>query len=207
VQAERFLKALASDFATAQDNLLIAKINQAEFANRSRRPDPHFKTGDKVLLSTLHRRRDYLGHDSSRCAKFLPRFDGPYTIQLAHPERSSYTLHLPNNPYLHSTFHASLLRPYHSPDPNLTPDRVLDRPGPVVTPDGAQEFLIDRIVDERRRGRRIEYLVLWQGWGLEDARWLPRAELEDCEALDTWLSNHPVPAKSLRRSRRSSRNH
>ncbi|KAI0026849.1 hypothetical protein K488DRAFT_28699, partial [Vararia minispora EC-137] len=123
-----------------------------------------------------------------RTAKFMPRFDGPYVVSLAHPERSSYTLHLPNNPRLHSTFHSSLLRPYFKVDPAIAPNHVLPRPGPVVTPDGVEEFFVDRIIDERRVRRRMEYLVMWQGWGLEDARWLPTSEVDDCAALNVWLA-------------------
>jgi hypothetical protein len=30
------------------------------------------------LLSTLHRRWEFMNGDGNRVAKFLPRFDGPY---------------------------------------------------------------------------------------------------------------------------------
>ncbi|KAF8428847.1 hypothetical protein L210DRAFT_3488697 [Boletus edulis BED1] len=44
---------------------------------------------------------------------------------------------------------------------SLFPDREQPRPGPVVTPDGQQECLIDKIIDEKRVGRGRRYLVHW----------------------------------------------
>ena len=189
-----------------RDNALLhAKISQADLANKHRRPGPTFRVGDRVLLSTFHRRRDYQSRDASHAAKFMPCFDGPYTVQRAFPEKSCYTLNLPETDKTFPTFHVSLLRAFHDNDASRFPSRQLPRPDPWVTTDGVEEFVVDRIVDERRRGRGIQYLVCWKGWGLDDARWLPRRELEDCAALDLWLARHrstvpPVPPGRPRHS-------
>jgi hypothetical protein len=55
-----------------------------------------------------------------------------------------------------------------------------------VTEEGEEEWAVEKIVDERKRGRRIEYLVKWVGYGDEENRWLPRRKLIDCVALDAW---------------------
>jgi hypothetical protein len=47
--------------------------------------------------------------ENGRVAKFMPYFDGPYTIIDTHPETSNYTLDLPNSPNIFPTFHASQL--------------------------------------------------------------------------------------------------
>jgi len=60
------------------------------------------------------------------------------------------------------------------------------RPSPVYTEEGEEEWLIDEIVAERRRGREKEYRVRWYGYGPEDDSWLPACELAECEALDKW---------------------
>jgi hypothetical protein len=39
----------------AKDNLLAAKIQQAHFANKDCLPDPAFRVGNKVMLTTAHR--------------------------------------------------------------------------------------------------------------------------------------------------------
>ena len=51
---------------------------------------------------------------------------------------------------------------------------------------------MDKIVDERRRGMKTQFLVRWRGEGPEGYLWLPESELEDCQALDNWIArrNH-----------------
>lgn len=97
--------------------------------------------------------RSILFPDKKRVAKFMPRNDGPYTVVKAFPEKSEYTLRLPNNPQTFPGFHSSLLKPFIPNDATLFPDREFTRPGAVVTEDGTEENMIDKIVDARRRGR------------------------------------------------------
>jgi hypothetical protein len=42
------------DISEAQDNLLMAKINQAEFANHHHAAKTDIQAGDQVMLSTKH---------------------------------------------------------------------------------------------------------------------------------------------------------
>ncbi|PSS05114.1 hypothetical protein PHLCEN_2v3941, partial [Hermanssonia centrifuga] len=52
--ANKFLSRLDADVMEAQDNLLLAKSNQAYHADKSRGLEHVYKVGDKVLLSTFH---------------------------------------------------------------------------------------------------------------------------------------------------------
>jgi len=126
------------------------------------------------MLSTVHRRHEYIQKHSGCVTKFLPHFDGPFLVTKSHPKKSLYTLELPNEPDRFATFHASLLCP-HVPNNNnnLYPLHQLAQPGPIITEDSAEEWLIDRIIDECTPGRGWQYLVHWQGWGSEEDRWLP----------------------------------
>jgi len=72
------------------------------------------------------------------------------------------------------------------PAPSNTEENV--KPGSIVTEDGEEEWFIERIVDERRRGGKRYYRVRWLGWGHQDDSWLPAEELSRCEALDEWES-------------------
>jgi hypothetical protein len=56
----------------------------------------------------------------------------------------------------------------------------------VITKNGAEEWPIDEIIDERKCGCGMHYLVRWVGFGPEDDEWLPGKTLEDCAALDVW---------------------
>ena len=182
--AAAIIQRIATQFAEAQDNLTVAKANQAASANKKRAAEHEEITeGSRVMLSTYHRRREYVSSDEERAAKFFPRFDVPYVVTKAHPERSTYTLDIPNaasNACL--TFHSSLLKPYKEPDPTLAPDHVLERPGPVEN----GEHLLRDIVAERRRGRGKQYKVRWVGYGDTDMEWLPGSALKDNAVLDAW---------------------
>jgi hypothetical protein len=169
----------------AKDNLLTAKIGQAAAANRNRNSNFPFRAGDRALLSTGHRRREYKSKDATRVAKFMPRYDGPYKIISTNPKHSTVTLDLPHAPRSFPVFHSSELLPFINNDDTLFPRRALHPPEPVII-DGEPEFFIDKIVEERRRRKQTEFRVRWQGEGPEGDKWLPASELEDCKALDIW---------------------
>lgn len=188
INAARVIDRLLDDTASARDNLILAKVAQASYANRSRKSDFEINVGDRVMLSTFHRRQDYKNGDKNHVAKFMPRYDGPYTVTHANSSLSLYTLDIPNSLAKFNTFHISELRAFVPNDSSLFLSHEHPRPGPVLTEDGLEEHLIDRIVDECRRGRGFQYLVCWVGYGPEDDNWLSRRELEDCEALDVWLA-------------------
>lgn len=182
---------LADITAEAKDNLLAAKISQTIQANAHRRPDQNFAVGDSVFLSTSNRRKEYMHTGDNRVAKFMPRFDGPYKIVRANPEKSSYTLNMPNAENVFPTFHSSLLRPFVANDGNLFPSRELERPAAITGDSGDDEFFVEEIIDEKCGRRGMEYLVSFRGYGAEENRWLPRAEIEELEALDRWLATRP----------------
>ena len=187
-EAVTILKRLEDDIQATKDNLLLAKVTQAAQKNKNRLQEKPYVVGDKVMLSTFHRRREYVQKGQNRVAKFMPRFDGPYTVTDVFPIHSVYTIQMPNLPDLYSTFHASLLKPFIPNDPNLFPSRVQSHPGTVIT-ENREEWFIAWIVNERKRGRGYQYLVRWVGKGPETESWLPRSEVEDCEALDMWLKS------------------
>ncbi len=74
-----------------------------------RRSDaPSYQPGQKVWLSTRDIRLRL------PCKKLAPRFVGPFTIQ-KQINPVTFQLNLPPQYRIHSTFHVSLLKPYHSP--------------------------------------------------------------------------------------------
>jgi hypothetical protein len=83
-----------------------------------------------------------------RCAKFMPRFDGPYEVLEAYPDSSTYKLKLPPSSWSHPVFHASQLRLAFDNDDSLFPARELSPPTAIVTPEGDTEYFIERIIDE-----------------------------------------------------------
>ena len=194
--AADLIRRMQLDVADAQDHLISAKVSQAFQANKTRTNSFPFKVGDRVVLSTLHRRRDIKAGDPNRVAKFMPRFDGPYTIKNTDERHSTVTLDLPNLPNFFPIFHTSELRPFLENDNSLFPSRALIPPEPI-TIDGQQEFFIDKIVDERKKRKKTLYKVRWQGEGPEGDKWLPEDELADCEALDIWTSRKAAGGRNF----------
>lgn len=114
----------------AQDNLLTSKIKQANQANKSRQLTFPFQVGHRVVLSTLHRRREYKTGDEPRVAKFMPRFDGPYRVTATDESHSTVTLDMPRNPNIFPVFHTSEVLPFKENDDTLFPERALHPPNP-----------------------------------------------------------------------------
>ena len=187
--AESVITRVNTDVKEAQDNLFKAKLFQEHYANANRGSEFVYKVGDDVMLSTFNRRREYRLKGEKRSAKFFPRWDGPYKVIKAHPESSSYTLDLPRDRNSFPTYYSSELKLHVANDPALFPSRVHSRPGPVLTPNGLQEYEIARILDARPRGRGYQFLIRWKGYGPEADEWLPATLLEDCEALDRWYES------------------
>jgi hypothetical protein len=118
-RATELIERIKWDVEDAKDHLLEAKCMQAFHANRDHGKEDVFEVGDKVMLSTLHCRREFTTNDPSHVAKFIPHFDGPYNIVNSMPEFSVYTLDLPNSLNVFPTFHTSQLKCFTENDASL----------------------------------------------------------------------------------------
>jgi hypothetical protein len=89
VAAHEIVSDISSFEAEVKDALLAAKATQAHYANLHRSPEDTFATGDKVLLKTLHRMREYKDDHKKHILKFIPHFDSPYGVTDAHARTST----------------------------------------------------------------------------------------------------------------------
>ena len=189
IDAWHVIRKLETDVLEAQDNLLKAKILQSTQSNKHRTLKFPFKIGTCVQLSTLHQCNDYKAKGKKRVAKFMPCYDSPYTIIDIDEVHSTITLNLPNSPNIFPVSHTSEVLPYTESDTMLFPSHHLKEPAPIITDDRHEEYFIDKILDVRQRAHGYQYLVCWSGCGAEHDEWLPGSELQECEALDHWLSS------------------
>jgi hypothetical protein len=164
-------------WTTAKQNMLRAQSDQKRHADKHRREES-FAVGDEVLLST----RDLqLAADSSqqhRAAKLTGRFVGPLKVtRVINP--NAYELELPPQLRIHPVQNISKLRRYlRSPDRFVGRPQPLPRPPPECTdPAGDGEYIVERILAERRSGRSKQYLVKWMGYPVEESSWEPKKNL------------------------------
>jgi hypothetical protein len=162
----------------AIDNLLTAKINQANQANKQHDMDFPYQVEDRVLISTKNHWQEYKLADTWRATKFMPCFDGLYAIIAMNPDKSTIMINLPNALHLFPVFHTSEVWPFKENDNQLFKECALHPPELVII-NGEQEFFIEKIVDEHQKGQTIQYHIRWKGEGPEGDKWLPAWELED----------------------------
>jgi hypothetical protein len=169
--AETMLERLYDDLGQAKQHLQQAQDRQAQYANQHRR-EQSYQVGDQVMLSTVNLRRN-IG-----APKLLPKYIGPLSVsRVVAP--TAYQLDLPPTLRgIHPVFHVSLLKPYVDGSARF-PSRVQlpSRPDSVALPDGQQAWEVEQILDRRKRGRRVEYLVAWKGYPLYEATWEPAANV------------------------------
>ncbi|KAK3556652.1 hypothetical protein QTP70_011930 [Hemibagrus guttatus] len=149
---------------------------------RSQAPD--YQPGQKVWLST----RDIKLR--LPCKKLSPRFIGPFPI-VCKINPVTYRLQLPPEYRIHPVFHVSLLKPHHpSVSPSTGPGAAEEPPLPLLIDDGPA-YLVKEVLDSRRRGGRLEYLVDWEGYGPEERSWIPRDDILDPGLLADFHASHP----------------
>jgi len=128
INAWHVIRKLESDVLEAQDNLLMAKILQLTQSNKHRTLKFPFKLGSHVQLLTLHQCNDYKAKGEKHVAKFMPHYDGPYTIIDVDEDHSTVTLNLLNSPNIFPVFHT--LKFYHTQNliPHYSPPATLKNP-------------------------------------------------------------------------------
>jgi hypothetical protein len=161
----------------AQETTKAAQVRQKKYADEHRR-QVTFAVGDRVLLATANLK---LVGETKRARKLTERFIGPYRVKKV-INANAYELELPPTLKIHPTINVSQLKEYHDGSAAF-PSRPtpLTRPEPeAVSNDGAPEWLVERILDHRRYGRRkiLQYLILWKGHPVHEATWEPIEHLD-----------------------------
>ena len=157
-----------------------------KFADRRRREEVQYKPSDLVLLSTRYlRMKNYP-------AKLQRRFVGPFKV-IEQISRVAYRLELPAEWRAHPVFHSSLLKLWQESHWSCP----VDAPAPEFEVEGTPYYTVERILHWRkiRRGRRNErkFLVIWTGYSIDEAEWIPERNFFDKAGLNELLGqNKPM---------------
>lgn len=164
----------------ARKSLDIAVTRYKHFADQHRIPAPQFQLGQRVWLDCRNIRT------TRPSDKLSEKQLGPFTISKVISD-TAYKLDLPDHlASIHPVFHVSLLTPA-SDQP--VPGQVQEPP-PAVQVEGQELWTVAEVQDSRIRHRRLEYLVLWDGFDQEGDRstWEPMENL--AEAPDVVADFH-----------------
>ncbi|QRV80811.1 Transposon Tf2-1 polyprotein [Ceratobasidium sp. AG-Ba] len=106
-------------------------------------------------------------------AKLSAKKIGPYKV-LRKEGSHAFKLELPHTLRVHPVFHTSLVS-LKKEDPF---GRDPPQPPAEVTPDGEEEYEVEKILDSRKRRNQIQYLVHWKGYGPKSNTWEPLEHLD-----------------------------
>ncbi|KAI4899522.1 hypothetical protein NFI96_011522 [Prochilodus magdalenae] len=179
---EHWMKRSEEVWEETDQHIEMALQRNKRHADKHRGNTPTYVPGDRVWLST----RDF--RFSEGCRKLLPKYIGPFKI-ISKVNDVTYKLELPPQYRVCSSFHVSLLKPV-VPGP-------LDEVSPETTPPapidvgGTPVYAVRRLLDSRRRGGTLQYLVDWEGYGPEERSWVLAADVLDPALVEEFHRCHP----------------
>uniref|UniRef100_A0A8C1NZE8 Gypsy retrotransposon integrase-like protein 1 n=1 Tax=Cyprinus carpio TaxID=7962 RepID=A0A8C1NZE8_CYPCA len=160
----------------ARRALLQARSRTKAKADRHRSKPPRYVVGQRVWLSTQNIQMRSVSN------KLAPKFIGPFSVtKIINPVTVRLSLP-PAYRRVHPVFHVSKIKPVifsrlNPPAPVPPPPRIVN---------GETTYLVNRILDSRRRGRGFQYLVDWEGYGPEERRWVPARDILDHRLIDDY---------------------
>jgi transposase InsO family protein len=132
-----------------------------------------YKEGDRVWLEGTNL------HTTHPTRKLGPKRFGPFPVKrVVGPV--TYQLELPPQWKVHNVFHAKLLHPYKETEEYGV---NFQEPPPDLI-DGAEEFEVEQILDERTRGGKKQYLIRWKGYAEAHDSWEPLTNIHAPDRIE-----------------------
>ena len=107
----------------------------------------------------------------------------------------TYRLELSATMKVHPVFHISLLEPYRD---SIFPGRVQKSP-PSIEIEDHEEYEVEKVLDSRRKRGKLEYLVHWHGYDINDQTWEPTENLANApQKVQEFHQRYPYKPKPIR---------
>jgi len=173
----------------AKSALAKAKDDMARYSNHRRSPAPSFSSGNMVYLDS----EDIQTTGPSK--KRLHCHLGPYLVE-RHVGKYSYRLVLPPlMRHLHPVFNTVKLSPAPN-DPIIGRHQNLQLPPELV--DGEEEYVVEKILNSRMFRWKLQYLVKWEGYGIEGNTWEYSENLDHTpEKVTEFHTKNPGPPRRI----------
>ena len=107
----------------------------------------------------------------------------------------AYRLKLPQTPtwhLKHDVFNEKLLKPFIKPSFDIQPN---DPPAPADLVEEEEEYEVEAILDSRKKGRYIEYLVKWKGYSDAENSWEPCGNVRHAKEMEKFHKQYPNKPK------------
>ena len=142
-----------------------------------------FEEGESVLLNS----RNLPLQIGIR--KLTDRYIGPFKIEKK-ISKVAYQLKLPSTYKIHPVFHVSQLEPRRISERFPRKEETPPPPVEPIEQGDSDIWEVEKILGERKRYRRKEYLVKWMGYGTEENSWIPAYNLVNAqEILDEFYTS------------------
>ena len=190
LRAEEFAEKIKEIQEEAQAALRKAQEEMKKQADWHRGEVEEYKVGDMVLLSTRDLKWQMIGR---RMDKLTERFVGPYRVK-GIILSNAIELDLPSSVRIHPIVNVSRICRYRD---QVRGQKVMSPP--PVEIQGEMEYEVERILSKRKRYGKVEYLVRWKGYTVEEDTWEKEGNLGNArEAVADYEKEYEKMARRIR---------
>lgn len=184
--AEEFAKAMSNAWEEAQSSLKAAASIMKQQADTKRKDAREYQEGDQVWLEATNIN---VALPPGATKKLTDKRIGPFKV-IKKIGASAYRIQLPELwSAVHPVFNESLLSPYYPPE--AAHQRQAPKPAPELI-NGKEEYEVEEILNSRKRGKGIQYLIKWKGYGREANLWISSKEASNApEKIKDFHQRHP----------------
>src|SRR3984893_10438264 len=184
--ADEWMAKLTESQRAAKEAMERVAVAMKKSYDKGKCPGHEYSKGGLVWLDTRNLKMD---HPSK---KLDNKQAGPFMVE-EKVGPAGYQLKLPRAWHIHRVFNEVLLTPFVPPS---FPSQDQPPPPPPTIDNDHLEYEVEVILNVKKVGRGVKYLVKWAGYPVEENTWEPHRNLMNvATSLQDFFSQHPEKAK------------